>query len=379
VRSFWAGFIWTATVWTIYLIGVGEAAISEGGLLGCVAFFACYFLSDLFRRNSFIYMLLVTGSLLSSLIVSALTYEASADDTAIWFALLMCSYLMWRSFTRLTRAWAIAFCLIGTGSLIILTILVERWPLLPYVATYAAAFLSVSVLYRQAYHAQLESTTRYDALLDEYRQLKRNVKHHEDAARSEERTHIARKIHDSVGHKLTSLLMQLEVFRMQAEGDVQAKADQMKRLAQESLQETRIAVKALQEEEPGGMQALMRLIRNLETENAMQIEFVVRHGALSVSLDNDQSVAVYRAIQEALTNAMRHGSSRKMNILLESPGGSVFRFEVSNETADDEDRAVVSGFGLTAMRDRLEQAGGTLEVYRLRHQFIVRGTFMLQS
>jgi signal transduction histidine kinase len=250
---------------------------------------------------------------------------------------------------------------------------------LPYLLIVLAAVAAAGIAYMRSQVTISEATARYDALLSEYRKLKREARNHEEAARIEERTHIARRIHDSVGHKLTSLLMQLETFRMQADGEYKQIAEQMKRLAQDSLQETRSAVKALKEEEPGGMQALLRLIRNLEAESYMQVEFVVRHGALSVVLDNDQSAAVYRSIQEALTNAMRHGSSRKVNILLESPGGSIFRFEVTNETSEYQDAPIREGFGLTAMRERVESAGGTLEIARQRNKFVVRGTFVLSQ
>src|SRR5690606_22990206 len=82
----------------------------------------------------------------------------------------------------------------------------------------------------------------YDQLLGEYRQLKRSKIEHERVVRLEERTRIARDIHDSVGHKLTALLMQLQMISME-NNSVEYK--ELKRLAAESLEETRHAVKTL--------------------------------------------------------------------------------------------------------------------------------------
>ena len=63
-----------------------------------------------------------------------------------------------------------------------------------------------------------ESRVRYETLLSEYRNMKRRLITDEQHARQEERAQVGRDIHDSVGHKLTALLMQLEMHRMQAEG-----------------------------------------------------------------------------------------------------------------------------------------------------------------
>lgn len=378
VISFWAGFAWTAALWTVYLFSVADSAVLMG-VLGCGLYFVFYFILDLFVHRSTIYMLLLAGCQLSAVVTVYLTYEGAAYDAGLWFVVLVFSQLIWRSMGHLSVREGIVSGVISGGSILFLVIAQEKAALLPYVVLYAAVFAYACARYRQVQFVSGDANARYEALLDEYRKLKREARNNEQTARIEERTFIARKIHDSVGHKLTALLMQLEVYRMQADGETRKQAEQMKRLAQESLQETRSAVRTLKEEEPGGVQALMRLIRNLEAESYMQIEFVVRPGALSVSLDNEQSIAVYRSIQEALTNAMRHGSSRHVSILLESPGGTIFRFEVSNETKGSDERPVVEGFGLSGMRERIEKAGGTLEISRTQHQFIVRGSFILQQ
>lgn len=379
-RSFGAGLMWLSAIWIFYLILVGEQIAANGGLIGCVIFYICFFISDLFRSRVPVYFALMTGCLLSVPVIAYTTQDAVSEDIVIWFGVLIVSFLVWRCFVQLSQVWAIVFGVLGVSVLVLITLIAEGWMLAPFIVAYGSALMSAGIVYRSLSMSRTESGDRYEALLDEYRKLKRHAKQNEDIARIEERTYIARKIHDSVGHKLTALLMQIEMFRMKAEGDeLKASVEQLKRLASESLAETRSAVKALKEEEPGGLQALMRLIRNLEAESFMQIEFIVRHGAMSVTLGNAQSIAVYRAIQEALTNAMRHGSSRKVTIVLEAPGGSVFRFEVSNETNLDPEHPVREGFGLGAMRDRVEQAGGTLEISRSRNLFVVRGSFVLQS
>src|SRR5690606_3792719 len=152
----------------------------------------------------------------------------------------------------------------------------------PFFLLFYALLLSAAlVFFRRSYIFEDDLQERNEALLSEYRKMKRRLLTDEQAARQEERTQIARDIHDSVGHKLTALLMQLEMFRLQAEGNAAEQLEELKSLAKESLEETRSAVKTLKHDEPGGVTAIISLIRKLEAENFLRIQFAVKHGALS--------------------------------------------------------------------------------------------------
>ncbi|WP_158599103.1 sensor histidine kinase [Planococcus salinus] len=220
-----------------------------------------------------------------------------------------------------------------------------------------------------------ETAERNEALLTEYRKLKRRVSANEKSARQEERTQIARDIHDSVGHKLTALLMQLEVFRLKSDGQAAQQFGELKALAKESLEETRNAVKTLKHEETGGVSAIIALIRQLEAESFLRIHFSVKAGAFSAPLGNEQMTIVYRAVQEALTNIMRHGGTREADIVFDVPGGSIFRFAITNTVP--EKTMIREGFGLSSMRERIEQAGGRLDIIQTHGQFTVQGTLPL--
>lgn len=238
--------------------------------------------------------------------------------------------------------------------------------------------------FRQVDAERRESRERYGALLSEYRDLKRAGARAAESARTEERISVARRLHDSVGHRLTSLLMQLEADRLRAEqlgepGEEQRRrAEELKQLAQRSLDETRAAVTALGEDSLAGMPALLRLIRNLEVESGMQVEFTLGSGAMGVHLDPAPAIALYRAVQEALTNAMRHGSTRRAKVKVEVPAGRIVRFEVENEVVAGASQSR-PGFGLTTMRERVEAAGGQLEVMAGATTFLVRGSFPVSA
>ncbi|WP_080847748.1 sensor histidine kinase [Cytobacillus gottheilii] len=245
-------------------------------------------------------------------------------------------------------------------------------------AWYGLIYLLVicALLYYQTLHRKVsEVQERNDALQHEYRRMKRLLVTEEEQTRKDERMQIGHEIHDSVGHKLTALVMQFEVFRLSAEEKDKEKIAALKELAQQSLEETRRAVRSFKDREVGGLQGVIRLIRKLELESFMKINFIVKHGAFAAPLTGEQSFAIYRAVQEGLTNIMKHAHTKDAQVLFESPGGSIFRFEVSNATA--EKVYFEEGYGLKAMRDRLEKVGGILEVVNNEREFMIRGVIRL--
>ena len=87
-----------------------------------------------------------------------------------------------------------------------------------FLVLYSVMLAMGLALFRTVFSRNEESRVRYETLLSEYRNMKRRLITDEQHARQEERAQVGRDIHDSVGHKLTALLMQLEMHRMQAEG-----------------------------------------------------------------------------------------------------------------------------------------------------------------
>ncbi|MBM7543095.1 sensor histidine kinase [Amphibacillus cookii] len=217
----------------------------------------------------------------------------------------------------------------------------------------------------------------YDQIYNEYRQLKRQVFNNAKVARQEERNQIAREIHDSVGHRLTALLMQLEVARLHAnENKEKQKMVQLKGLAQASLDETREAVKALKSEDIVGLSAIIQLIRQLESESHIRVSFTLQPGVLSLVLSNKQSVVVYRAVQEALTNMMRHSGAREAFVEFSIVAERYFRFQISHQ--HQKKMEIKEGFGLHAMRERLEQLQGSLTIAQADNTFRLTGLFPLE-
>lgn len=222
----------------------------------------------------------------------------------------------------------------------------------------------------------IEKNNGIDELMYEYKKLKRQISEEEDALKQAERTRIARDVHDSVGHQLTGLIMQLQMIEMQASDDV-PQISQAKEMARAALQDMRQAVQALESDEKKGVSMIIQLIRKLEAESHVRVSFTTKSGALSVPLTDEQNVALYRFVQEGLTNAMRHAYARKVDVVFAVAAGQTYVVTMSN--AVYEEKKVVEGFGLTQLRDRFENLGGTFRTRCTDRTFLVEGTFPLKK
>ncbi|MGX1901458.1 signal transduction histidine kinase [Thermolongibacillus altinsuensis] len=233
---------------------------------------------------------------------------------------------------------------------------------------------SISVLFNQNMSEKEEQRQLYEQLLGEYRRLKRLNYQTERAARLEERTRIARDIHDSVGHKLTALLMQLEMLSIK---NPREEYEELKHFVRESLEETRHAVRALKTEEHEGISSVLQLIRKLESESHILVHFTIKRGALSVRLTNQQNVVLYRVIQESLTNAMRHAQSREVFVILGKSAVGELEFLIKNRIFDP--KPFQLGFGLKNMKERVKEVGGTLRVFQTNEEFVIQGTLLAKE
>ncbi|KHF40590.1 sensor histidine kinase [Halalkalibacter okhensis] len=375
MASFWIWLLLLGVSWffalTHFTINFSEIPFR---MVGCAGFFALFFLSPLFRTRQ----RLLTIVLCLASIITILSLWPEKESTPNIYILLVLLIIAGKAVYRLQPLQAgVVGVILFSGTLAPYFL---HYPSVPpmFLCLYGLIITVGLTLYRRLFISHEETLARNEALLTEYRKMKRRVVSDEKLARQEERSQIAREIHDSVGHKLTALLMQLEVFRMQSSSDEEnRKIVELKKIAKESLEETRSAVKTLKQDDVRGLSAIIGLIRKLEAESFIRVQFTVKHGALSAPLLNSQAIAVYRVVQEALTNVMRHSGTREVDILFEAPGGTLFRFEVSNQTI--EEGIIREGFGLTAMRERMEHAGGKIEVKQYNGRFIVRGTLSLPN
>jgi signal transduction histidine kinase len=182
-------------------------------------------------------------------------------------------------------------------------------------------------------------------------------------AAAEERTRIARDLHDSAGHAINVILVHAGAGRLSADSDPGAAKrafETIEEVARETVAEIDQMVRALREdsdgvEPPAGVAALQGLVERHRTAGldvATTVSGDVR--ALPPAVDR----AAYRIVQEALTNAARHGSGRADLEVAFAP--SALELTVANPVGRDRS-ARGDGHGVTGMRERASLLGGRLE------------------
>ncbi len=176
----------------------------------------------------------------------------------------------------------------------------------------------------------------------------------ESTSRQGERLRIARELHDLVGHHLTALALQLEVADHVVEGRAREPVERARAIARLLLADVRDVVSDLRERELD-LSALVRAVVAdlpgprivLDLPDALEVE------------DAERAHAVLRLVQEALTNAVRHGDAEHVWIALRRDGDAV------HVEARDDGRGVAvirPGNGLRGMRERLGSVGGVVEL-----------------
>lgn len=169
---------------------------------------------------------------------------------------------------------------------------------------------------------------------------------------------VAREVHDVLAHTLAAVAVQLEAAdAVLADGGDPAKlrvlVQRSRSLVGEGIEETRAAVRALREEP-------VELVGRLEALVAAE-PMALQVTGEPRPLPPRAGLALYRAAQEALTNARKHAPGAALTVSLEfRPDETVLR--VDNGAATSAPTVRESGFGLQGMRERVELAGGALEV-----------------
>lgn len=170
--------------------------------------------------------------------------------------------------------------------------------------------------------------------------------------RAEERLRIAQDMHDVLGHRLTALNLNLELAVHESADTARTTLNTAQALARALLRDIKTLVRSASDE------AAVDLHRELQ-QLAQELPRPQLHISCSpdlASLDARISRALFRAVQEIVTNAIRHGEARNLWIGIEYASDHV------RLVARDDGRAVAAaeGFGLSGMRRRLEELGGTL-------------------
>ena len=344
----------------IFVAGIGAFSIPGDGLkasifglciLFCLVHFWGFAQTETPRRLSLHFII-------QAAIVLTLLRLSRPSDLFILFFYILALEAITSLPARLALAWVAGFFLLG--SLNALVNLGQDGII--GIFYYAAAFLMTAV-YGHALRQTEIARRKNEDLLEELKTTQQKV--HELAV-TEERSRMAREMHDSLGHRLTVTIVQLEgAQRMIPTDPVRAArmVGAMREEMKEALSELRRTVSALRA--PISSQesidvTLSNLAKSFEQRTGIPTHFWVSSGF--PGLPENYRQAFYRAAQEALTNIQRHAMARnawmklsaddqKVNLVMEDDGKGMDRVS-ENRT----------GTGIRGMEERAVQLGGEMKM-----------------
>lgn len=185
----------------------------------------------------------------------------------------------------------------------------------------------------------------------------------------EERTRLAREIHDTLAQQLTAIVLQLEAAEAFVErnpGRVGSVVVTARDLARSALQEARRSVWNLRPatlEATGLVAALEREVRRWRQQSGVPARLHAEGLPNPLPLSPAAEVALFRIVQEALTNVAHHSQARRVDVTVARHGGALEISVVDDGVGFELETAPQRGsFGLVGMGERARLAGGSLEV-----------------
>ncbi|QAA30540.1 sensor histidine kinase [Clostridium manihotivorum] len=218
---------------------------------------------------------------------------------------------------------------------------------------------------------KIEAQDLYDQLREKDEELKKANKELESYANTieeitllRERSRVSREIHDNVGHALSTIIIQLGAIEKVAEKDGNSAALMAKNLGEfskESMERVRAAVRAMKPrelEEYEGVIAISEMIKNFEKLTDVRVQFRVSDKVWR--LNSDQTMVIYRIVQEFLSNSVRHGKATEVRIFLNFLDSHLRLHLKDNGKGCG---TVVPGVGLSSIKERISVWGGHLEFF----------------
>lgn len=222
--------------------------------------------------------------------------------------------------------------------------------------TFGLAVLFILLLVN-ALLAERQSREKLRQTNDQLRQYALRI---EDQATLQERNRIAREIHDALGHALTAQSIQLEnalLFLPPDAKETKSFLQEAKQLGARALQEVRRSVSTLRADPLKGQSletAIASSVMEFQQTTGMMPDYTIQ---LSQPIPREISTALYRIVQESLTNIYKHSAATRVKIhLWDTPEAIHLQIDDNGQGFDPQRNT--TGFGLQGMRERTAALGG---------------------
>lgn len=238
-------------------------------------------------------------------------------------------------------------------------------------------FILISVLFillsyiSRLYNTKSEAQSLYDKLriseeklIAANKELEMYANSIEEITLLKERNRISREIHDSVGHALSTAMIQLSAMQAIAnkEGSsLNSMANNLREFINESFQDVKRAVRELKPDEYDNYQGVLRLqevCKTFKKMSGIEVKTIIAKGEWGLS--TKQASHLYRITQEVLSNSLKHGKATLIKVIMNFTDSE---FIISfNDNGVGSDIISESGVGLKSIRERTEELNGIVDI-----------------
>lgn len=185
----------------------------------------------------------------------------------------------------------------------------------------------------------------------------------EELAATQERNRLAREIHDNLGHYLTIVNVQLEAARLTLTSDPARALDALNKaqeLAHKGLNSVRESVSALRVSPVENRPLDDAIAKLIEESQASGIATEFKIIGDSRPVEAKSALALYRVVQEGLTNVRKHASASCVDVKLDFSQSDAIRLTLQDDGVGAADTS--GGYGLIGLRERVHLLGGEFTV-----------------
>jgi signal transduction histidine kinase len=180
-----------------------------------------------------------------------------------------------------------------------------------------------------------------------------------------ERRRLARELHDETGQALASILLGLRALEDEVGGQPVEPIRELVKSALDGVRRLTMELRPSALDDFGLTPALEHLTQQVAERSGLNVQL---HVALSDhTLTPEQETAIYRIIQEALTNAIKHAQARSISIIVTHANGAVRTVIEDDGVGFSPDKIRDGALGLLGMRERVTLLGGRFEIESAPH------------
>ncbi len=220
---------------------------------------------------------------------------------------------------------------------------------------YLIIFISHQIIENERITNELEMLSNVNVKLEEYAHITEKI------GENNERKRLARELHDTLGHALTGIAAGIDACITLIDIDVEVTKKQLNvlsKVVRTGIGDVRNSLEKLRPDalkESTLHEALVKVVDNFK--EVSNIEIILDYNLPDIDLDNLREDAIFRTIQEAITNAKRHGNASLIKISISWIYDSIVIVIKDNGVGCGK---VVDGYGLKQMKERIHSLNGEI-------------------